>query len=180
MLKLGKLAYISTKNLLLPKGQVSKLLPKYIGPYDILEVFPDLSNYVLKLPPELECRGIFLKFHVSWLAPHEPNDSLIFPGQAAQIFYDFGDDPEREYQVRKIVTHAWDVDNCLWFHVKWGFGDLTWEPLQNVDDITALDEYLTLQDVDKVENLQRVWIPSESNTVPTEDLPRSAQSQKPL
>ena len=65
MLKLGELAYISTKSLLLPKGQASKLLPKYIGPYKILEVFPDSSNYVLKLPPEMECRGIFSKFHVS-------------------------------------------------------------------------------------------------------------------
>jgi len=132
---------------------VSKLLPKYIGLYEILEVFPDLSNYVLKLLPELECRGIFPKFHVSCLAPHEPNDSLIFLGQAAQIFYDFGDNPKREYQVSKIVTHAWDMDNCLWFCIKWGIGDLTWEPLSNMDDIAALDEYLTLQDVDKVENL---------------------------
>src|SRR5258707_220793 len=84
---------------------------------------------------------------------YEPNDSLIFPGQAAQIFYDFGDDPKREYQVSEIVTHTWDVDNCLWFHIKWGIGNLTWEPLSNVDDITVLDEYLTLQDIDKVENL---------------------------
>jgi len=38
MLKLGKLVYISMKNLSLPKGQASKLLPKYIGPYKILEV----------------------------------------------------------------------------------------------------------------------------------------------
>ncbi len=179
MLKLGELAYISTKNLSLPKGQASKLLPKYIRPYKILEVFPDSSNYVLKLPPELEHGGIFLKFHISHLAPHEPNDSLIFPGWAAQIFYDFGDNPEREYQVSEIVTHTWDVDNCLWFHVKWGIGDLTWEPLSNVDDIMALDEFLTLQDVDKVENLQRVRIPSEFNTTPTVDLPRSAWLWKP-
>src|SRR6266436_8997366 len=95
MLKLSKSVYISTKNLSLPKGQASKLLPKYIGLYEILEVFPDSSNYVLKLLPELEHRGIFLKFHISHLAPHEPNDSLIFPGQAAQIFYDFGRSEER-------------------------------------------------------------------------------------
>ena len=80
MLKVGELVYISTKNLSLPKGRASKLLPKYIGPYEILEAFPDMSNYVLKLPPELEHRGIFLKFHVSQLAPHKPNDTLIFPG----------------------------------------------------------------------------------------------------
>src|SRR5258708_1126012 len=74
----------------------------------------------------------------------------------------------------KIVTHAWDVDNCLWFHVRWGLGNLTWEPLSNVDDIAALDEYLTQQDIDKVENLQRIQIPSEPNSMPVEDLPRSA------
>ena len=45
------------------------------------------------------------------------------------------------------------MDNCLWFRIKWGIGNLTWEPLSNVDDIAVLDEYLTLQDVDKVENL---------------------------
>jgi len=66
------------------------------------------------------------------------------------------------------------VDNCLWFHVRWGPGNLTWEPLSNVDDIAALDEYLTQQDIDKVENLQRIQIPSESNSMPVEDLPRSA------
>src|SRR5258705_392435 len=66
------------------------------------------------------------------------------------------------------------MDNCLWFHIKWGIGNLTWEPLSNMDDIMALDEYLTLQDVDKVENLQRVRIPSEFNIAPAVDLPRSA------
>ena len=154
-MKKGNLAYISTKNLLLPKGRVSKLLPKYVRPYKILKVFPDSSNYVIKLPPELEHRGIFLKFHISQLAPHEPNDTLVFPGRAAQIFYDFGDDPEQEYQVSELVDHTWDMDNCLWFCMKWGLGDLTWEPLMNIDDIATLDDYLTLQNVEKVENLHR-------------------------
>ena len=134
---------------------MSKLLPKYVRPYKILKVFPDSSNYVIKLPPELEHRGIFLKFHISQLAPHEPNDTLVFPGRAAQIFYDFGDDPKWEYQVSELVDHAWDMDNCLWFCMKWGLGDLTWEPLTNVDHIAALDDYLTLQNVEKVENLHR-------------------------
>ncbi|KIJ24275.1 hypothetical protein M422DRAFT_77384, partial [Sphaerobolus stellatus SS14] len=32
----GDLAYLSTKNLNLPKGWARKLLPKFIGPYKVL------------------------------------------------------------------------------------------------------------------------------------------------
>ena len=37
--KKGDLTYISTKNLSLPKGHVRKLMPKYIGPYRIVECY---------------------------------------------------------------------------------------------------------------------------------------------
>ena len=78
--KVGNLAYLSTKDISLPKGRARKLLLSFIGPYEILKAFKDSSNYKLKLPPELEKRGIYPKFHVSRLAPYEPNDSLLFPG----------------------------------------------------------------------------------------------------
>jgi hypothetical protein len=154
-LKVGDLAYLSTKDLNLPKGRAKKLLPKYVGPYEILDAFEDSSNYMLKLPLELFNRGIHPKFHVSRLAPHEPNDSLIFPGRAAQVFYDFGEDPEREYQVQEILDHAWDTGDSLWFRIKWGLGDLTWEPLSNCDELSALDDYLILHGVDEVESLSK-------------------------
>src|SRR5258708_18541357 len=79
MLKVGDLAYLSTKDLNLPKGQAKKLTPLYIGPYEILEAHKNMSNYTIKLPPELETRGIFPKFHISWLSPHEQNDFSLFP-----------------------------------------------------------------------------------------------------
>ena len=79
-LKVGDLAYLSTKDLNLPKGQVKKLTPLFIGPYEVLEAHEDTSNYTIKLPPELERWGIFPKFHISWLSPHEPNDETLFPG----------------------------------------------------------------------------------------------------
>ena len=112
-MKVGDLAYLSTKNLNLPKGRAKKLLPNYVGPYKILKVFENSSNYTLKLPPELLNQGIYPKFHVSRLAPHEPNDSLLFPGHAAQVFYDFGGDPEQEYQVQEILDHSWNTDSSL-------------------------------------------------------------------
>ena len=33
-IKAGDLVYLSTKNLSMPKGRASKLVPKYIGPYN--------------------------------------------------------------------------------------------------------------------------------------------------
>ena len=111
-----------------------------------------MSNDVLKLPPQLEQSGIHPRFHVSRLAPHEPNDQEIFPNREVNIFYDFGEDPDREAVVREILNHAW-VHNELWFKVKWELGDTTWEPLGNCNNLVHLDEYLTLQNVRKPENL---------------------------
>src|SRR6266705_1474320 len=80
-LEKGELAYLSTDKLNLPKGRAGKLMPLYIGPYKILEAFPETSNYVLKLPLQLECHGIHTRFHVSRLALHELKNSMTFPGR---------------------------------------------------------------------------------------------------
>jgi len=52
-IKEGDLVYLSTKNLSLPKGQANKLMPKYVGPYKVLQAYPETSNYMLELPSEL-------------------------------------------------------------------------------------------------------------------------------
>src|SRR6266581_3327433 len=54
-LEKGELAYLSTDKLNLPKGRAGKLTPLYIGLYEILEAYPETSNYILKLPPQLKC-----------------------------------------------------------------------------------------------------------------------------
>src|SRR6266705_4383312 len=104
-LEKGELAYLSTDKLNLPKGRAGKLMPLYIGPYKILEAYPETSNYVLKLPPQLERHGIYPRFHMSRLAPHEPNNSMTFPGREVNIFYNFGEDPDCKAQVHKILGH---------------------------------------------------------------------------
>ncbi len=152
-LEASKYVYLSTKDLNLPKGRTKKLILLYIGLYEILKAFKDSSTYTIKLPPELEKRGIFPKFHISWLAPHEPNDSLLFPGRAAQTFYDFGENPEKEFQVHEILDHMWNSDKSIWFRIKWALGNLTWEPSTNVDELSALDNYLMLHGVGNIEEL---------------------------
>jgi len=52
-IKQGDLVYLLTKNLSLPKGRASKLMPKYVGPYTVLQAYPETSNYMLELPSEL-------------------------------------------------------------------------------------------------------------------------------
>src|SRR6266700_1424355 len=78
-LEKGELAYLSMDKLNLPKGRAGKLMLLYIGLYKILEAFPETSNYILKLPPQLEQHGVHPRFHMSKLTLHEPDDNTIFP-----------------------------------------------------------------------------------------------------
>lgn len=136
--EVGDMVYLSTKNLTIPKGRARELIPKYIGPYQILECIPRTSNYVLELPAELRDRRIHPWFHVSLLRRHEANDNALFPHRDAQAFYDFGLDEETEWLVDKIIGHEWDGNTCR-FHVQWTQGDHTWEPYDNCKELAALD-----------------------------------------
>jgi hypothetical protein len=50
------------------------------------------------------------------------------------------------------IDHAW-AHNELWFEVKWGLGDTTWEPLDHCNNLVHLDKYLMLQNVREPKNL---------------------------
>jgi len=76
-IKQGDLVYLATKNLSLPKGRASKLVPKYVGPYKVLQAYPETSNYTLELPSELVKRQVHPKFHVSLLRLHKPNELMM-------------------------------------------------------------------------------------------------------
>src|ERR1700733_7814038 len=68
-----ELVYVSTKNIMFPKGLARKLIPKNIGPYKILE---DLKNqsFVLDLPSYLKQCRVYNMFHAALLRPHVPNN----------------------------------------------------------------------------------------------------------
>ena len=142
----GKLVYLSTRNLSLPKGRANKLAPRYVDPYRIVRAHPDTSNYTLELPDELRKRRIHLTFHVSLLRPHQPNDDTMFPGRDVTRFYDFGFDGEQEYLVDDILTHRW-AGRRIEFLVCFDDGDILWESYDNCKDLEALDRYLELQGV---------------------------------
>jgi len=153
-LELGKLAYLSTENLSLPKARARKLIPKYIGPYEIISCNKENSHYTLALPDELLKRRIHPMFHAKLLRPAIPNDNAHFPNREAMFFYDFGDDPEREWTVDSIVGHRF-IGNSIEFDVLWETREITWEPLQNCKDLAALDRYLELHHSSKWRDLPR-------------------------
>lgn len=138
---------MSTKNLALPKNRARKLTPRYIGPYEVIEANVPTLTFMLKLPPELQERRIHNKFHASLLRPHNPNDNnALFPAQEAKSYYNFGQNPEEEWQVEEITSHRWTAAK-IEFQVKWTYGDSTWEPYASCKDLEAVDEYLRLQGV---------------------------------
>ena len=172
----GKLAYLATANLSMPKGRARKLMPKFIGPYKIVEAHPASSTYTLDLPPDLKRRRIHPRFHVSRLRRHEPNDDEVFPHREAHVFYDFGDDPEREYLVDDIVAHEWDGGSVR-FLVQWTSGDTSWEPWSTVKELEAVSNYFDLVGVSHWRSLPRRGAPGTPAVGrPRADAPRDASS----
>ena len=86
--KNGDLAYLSSKNMSLPKGHTRKLIPKYIGPYKIIRNFGN-NSYELDLPDCLKQWGMHPVFHSSLLRIHVPNDDQLFLRQQEMQVADF-------------------------------------------------------------------------------------------
>jgi hypothetical protein len=61
----GDQVYLSMKNLTLPKGRARKLVPRFIGPYQVTEAHNEASTVTIELPPELVSRRIAPTFHAS-------------------------------------------------------------------------------------------------------------------
>jgi len=141
----GNLVYLSTQNLTLPKGRAKKLLPKYIGPYRVVEAHLPASTVTLELPPELTARRVHPTFHVSLIWAHVPNDNERFPRRDTKSYYDFGAVDEPEWFIDEILAHHRVGRAHLEFQVRWTLGDVTWEPLAECKELEALDEYLELR-----------------------------------
>ena len=69
----GELVYLSSKNISFAKGLTHKLIPKFIGPYQILDDFGN-SSFRIELPTHLKRRGVHDIFHVSLLWEHIQNN----------------------------------------------------------------------------------------------------------
>jgi hypothetical protein len=148
----GDLVYLSTKNINFPKGLARKLIPKYIGPYKILQDFKNQS-FKIDLPSHLKQRGVHNVFHASLLRVHVPNDDRLFPGRLdSQI--NSGESLEPEWAVDKILSHSGSKKDSL-FEVQWKAGDITWLPYNQIEHLNALSAYFEVLGIEKITDLLR-------------------------
>lgn len=159
--KEGDLCYLSTKNISFPKGLVRKLIPKYIGPYKIVQDFGNHS-FKIDLPRHLKQRGVHDVFHASCLRIHIPNDDRLFPGRLDTQLGGL-DAPDGEWAVEKVEGHVGSKDNAV-FKIKWKSGDVTWMPYYQIEHLNALAQYFEALGIDNVSNL----LPGTASNVPTD------------
>jgi transposase InsO family protein len=146
----GDFVYLSTKNITFEKGLARKLIPKFIGPYKIIQDFNNQS-FRIELPTHLKRRGVHDVFHSSLLKIHVPNDDRLFPGRMdTQI--GSGPDSDDEWAVDKIKSHAGSGEDSV-FEILWKSGDVTWMPHYQIRHLQALESYLELMGVDVVSKL---------------------------
>ena len=85
-------------------------------------------------------------FHAKLLKPAVPNDDKHFPNREATYFYDFGNDPKREWLVDSIMNHKF-TKNLINFDILWDTSKITCELLVHCKDLTTLNNYLKLHGV---------------------------------
>ena len=72
-------------------GKKGKLSPRFIGPYEVLEIIGPVA-YQLEIPPELaKLQGVF---HVPMLWKYRSDGSHTLPVQEVQVHVDFSYDEE--------------------------------------------------------------------------------------
>ena len=116
---------LSTKNIAFKNPGTAKLLPKYIGPFKVLEKIGQCA-YRLLLPENMKIHDVF---HVSLLEPYRTDGRCQPP--PVTLFLD-GD---VQFDVEAVLAVRQERDNKRKFLVKWlGYGPEynTWEPESNL------------------------------------------------
>ncbi|KZV89705.1 hypothetical protein EXIGLDRAFT_582451, partial [Exidia glandulosa HHB12029] len=123
----------------IPKGHARKLVPKYIGPFEILEVMEHGSAYKLDLPPDMTKRRIHPTFNANLLRLHVANDDERFPSrtweQVTQISLG-----TTNREITEIVGFK-KGDNGFIFYCRWSDKHVTEEALEKVRELPVFAEY---------------------------------------
>ena len=146
--KTGDLVYLNTANLRLKvkqQGHTAKFLPRFIGPFPIIEAKPETSTYKLDLPTMYQIHPVF---HAKLLNPAIPNDPERFPTREpprpSPVFENDdgkGDNYEVEYiRDHRVTMHGWEY----YIHWKgWPTSDDKWIHESDMDLPDLITEYLS-------------------------------------
>lgn len=142
--KIGDRVLLATKHRrreYIQKGdkRVAKFMPRYDGPYLVLDTHPETSTYTLDLP---NSPNIFPTFHISQLRPYHQNDADLFPSrEQPRPGPVVTEDGQHENFIERIVDER-KVGRGKKYLVRWvGFGeaDDEWLSWRDVEDCEALD-----------------------------------------
>jgi Reverse transcriptase (RNA-dependent DNA polymerase)/RNase H-like domain found in reverse transcriptase/Integrase zinc binding domain/Chromo (CHRromatin Organisation MOdifier) domain/gag-polyprotein putative aspartyl protease len=153
---IGQQVLLSSKNLKFKHTRTRKLLPRYVGPFEVVKVVSPVA-YKLRLPKTMKVHDVF---HVSLLKPYRTDGSVQPPPPPEVI------DGELEYEVEAVLAHREKKGRGLRgrreYLIKWvGYDDIhnTWEPEDNLEHAReALQTYWDNHGVrakDKVETTRR-------------------------
>ncbi|KAJ9526429.1 hypothetical protein QJQ45_009904 [Haematococcus lacustris] len=132
--KVGQKVLLSTKNLKLKPGKARKLIPRYVGPFEILLL---VGAVAVKLDLPASMSRLHPVFHVSLIKPYTGTDVGFMPPPVTWM------DETPVYYVERLLDHKGVKDNKASFYlVQWEGYDSThnnWEPRSN---LTGCDKIL--------------------------------------
>jgi hypothetical protein len=123
----GEQVLLSTANINFKGDLTPKLLPRYVGPFRVIDAIGKVA-YKLELPPTLPVHPVF---HVSLLKPYHDGGRVQPPPPPIDV------DGEYEYEVEQILAHRKGKGRRSkpQFLVRWrgqGAEHDSWEPEQNM------------------------------------------------
>ncbi|KAJ9507614.1 hypothetical protein QJQ45_019205, partial [Haematococcus lacustris] len=135
--KVGQKVLLSTKNLKLQPGKARKLIPRYVGPFEILLL---VGAVAVKLDLPASMSRLHPVFHVSLIKPYTGTDVGFMPPPVTWM------DETPVYYVERLLDHKGVKDNkASYYLVQWEGYDSThntWEPRANLTDCDkVLAEY---------------------------------------
>ena len=135
LFEIGTMVLLSTKNLRLKNPSSRKLLPLWVGPFEVIERVGKVA-YKLRLTSGMRMHNVF---HVSLLKEFK-SDGKVIPPPIPELIAG-----ELEYEVEQILSYE---PKRKRYSIKWlGYGheNNTWEPEKNLQHSAALvQEYWDL------------------------------------
>lgn len=122
------------------ENRVAKFMPRFDGPYEIMDVNEDTSVIELNIP---SAPNIFPKFHTSLVKPFRQNDDSKFPARTLQAPGPVEVDGEEEYFIDRIIDHK-KVGRSYKYLVRWAgehAGGDRWLSEKFLTETEALEKY---------------------------------------
>ena len=123
------------------ESRVAKLIPRYDGPYEVMDTNSDASVVELHIP---SAPNIFPIFHTSLVKPFQQNDDSKYPSRTLDAPGPVEIDGEEEYFIDRIVDHK-KIGRSYKYLVRWK------------GEHAGADRWITEKYLIETEALEKYW-----------------------